>query len=154
MPGNSQRRGAVRRTSKPTAGSGGRIKRGLEGKGPTPKAADRPNHKAHKMAKAADRRGGATGGRTSTRKDKASSEMVVGRNAVLEAHPGFENLFPGRAAGEDSPLTRVRREGRETEVGAQPLPAGWEWDAGCWAGARTGPASAGRVGWCWTPTVR
>ncbi|MFD0481783.1 hypothetical protein ACFQ46_04175 [Kineococcus sp. GCM10028916] len=34
------------------------------------------------------------------------------------------------------------------------VPAGWEWDAVCWAGARTGPASAGRAGWCWTPTVR
>lgn len=54
------------------------------------------------------------------------SGYAVQMREVLEAHPEFENLFPGRAAGEDSPLTRVRREGRETEVGAQPLPAGWE----------------------------
>ena len=43
MAGNSQRRGAVRRTgSKKGAqvGSGGQRRRGLEGKGPTPKAAD------------------------------------------------------------------------------------------------------------------
>ena len=87
MAGNSQRRGAMRSSSKkgPQVGSGGQRRRGLEGKGPTPKAADRPNHKAHKMAKAADRRSGATGGRTSTRKNKASSEMVAGRNSVLEA---------------------------------------------------------------------
>jgi 23S rRNA (guanosine2251-2'-O)-methyltransferase len=87
MAGNSQRRGAMRSSSKkgPQVGSGGQRRRGLEGKGPTPKAADRPNHKAHKMAKAADRRTGATGGRTSTRKNKASSEMVAGRNSVLEA---------------------------------------------------------------------
>ncbi|HQD67963.1 MAG TPA: RNA methyltransferase, partial [Ornithinibacter sp.] len=87
MAGNSQRRGAMRSSSKkgPQVGSGGQRRRGLEGKGPTPKAADRPNHKAHKMAKAADRRAGATGGRTSTRKNKASSEMVAGRNSVLEA---------------------------------------------------------------------
>lgn len=87
MAGNSQRRGAIRSSSKkgPQVGSGGQRRRGLEGKGPTPKAADRPNHKAHKMAKAADRRSGATGGRTSTRKNKASSEMVAGRNSVLEA---------------------------------------------------------------------
>ena len=46
MPGNSQRKGAIRKSSKrPTAGSGGRVRRGLEGKGPTPKAADRPNHR-------------------------------------------------------------------------------------------------------------
>ena len=48
MAGNSQRRGAIRKSSKaPTAGSGGRVRRGLEGKGPTPKAKDRPNHKAY-----------------------------------------------------------------------------------------------------------
>ena len=50
MPGNSQRKGAIKKTGKgnPTAGSGGRVRRGLEGKGPTPKATDRPYHKAHK----------------------------------------------------------------------------------------------------------
>ena len=49
MAGNSQRRGSVRKSSKkPPAGSGGRVRRGLEGKGPTPKAKDRPNHKAYK----------------------------------------------------------------------------------------------------------
>ncbi|GAA4411027.1 23S rRNA (guanosine(2251)-2'-O)-methyltransferase RlmB [Fodinibacter luteus] len=88
MAGNSQRRGAVRTTKKkgPQVGSGGQRRRGLEGKGPTPKAADRPNHKAHKAVKAAARRGGGgQSGRTSTRRNKASSEMVAGRNAVLEA---------------------------------------------------------------------
>ena len=86
MAGNSQRRGAVRTGNKkgPQVGSGGQRRRGLEGKGPTPKAADRPNHKAHKSAKSAERRGGQAG-RTSTRKNKASSEMVAGRNSVLEA---------------------------------------------------------------------
>ncbi|MEO7422116.1 MAG: 23S rRNA (guanosine(2251)-2'-O)-methyltransferase RlmB [Ornithinibacter sp.] len=91
MAGNSQRRGAVRTGNKkgPQAGSGGQRRRGLEGKGPTPKAGDRPNHKAHKTASGADKRGDAGGrghaGRTSTRKNKASSEMVAGRNSVLEA---------------------------------------------------------------------
>ena len=56
MPGNSQRKGSVRKTAKkPTAGSGGRVRRGLEGKGPTPKAKDRPYHKAHKSAELAER---------------------------------------------------------------------------------------------------
>ncbi len=92
MAGNSQRRGAVRTGNKkgPQAGSGGQRRRGLEGKGPTPKASERPNHKAHKAAGAADKRDGGGGGRgqagrTSTRKTKASSEMVAGRNSVLEA---------------------------------------------------------------------
>ena len=50
MAGNSQRKGAIKKTGKgnPTAGSGGRVKRGLEGRGPTPKAKDRPNHKVYK----------------------------------------------------------------------------------------------------------
>ncbi len=44
MAGNSQRKGSIKKTGKgnPTAGSGGRVKRGLEGRGPTPKAKDRP----------------------------------------------------------------------------------------------------------------
>lgn len=80
MAGNSKRRGAVRKpgTKKgPTVGSGGQRSRGLEGKGPTPKASKRPGHpaqrKATAAAKAADRR-----------KAKPSAEVVAGRNPVLE----------------------------------------------------------------------
>ena len=81
MPGNSQRKGSIRKTSKkPTAGSGGRVKRGLEGKGPTPKAKDREYHKAH--GKDAARRS-STGSRP--RKKGTDSEWVAGRNAVVEA---------------------------------------------------------------------
>lgn len=54
------------------------------------------------------------------------SGYAVQMRAALEEHAEFENLFPGRAAGEESPLTAVRRAGRELEVGAQPLPPGWE----------------------------
>ncbi|MDY6055249.1 MAG: tRNA (guanosine(46)-N7)-methyltransferase TrmB [Micrococcus sp.] len=57
------------------------------------------------------------------------SGYAVQMREVMDAHPAFRNLHPGRATGEDSPLTRVRREGREAEVGAQPLPAGWDDDA-------------------------
>lgn len=86
MAGNSQRRGAVRRSgSKKGAqvGSGGQRRRGLEGKGPTPKASDRPNHKAYKMSKAADKR--ASGRPGPTHKKSGSTEVVAGRNSVLEA---------------------------------------------------------------------
>ena len=85
MAGNSQRRGAVRRSgSKKGAqvGSGGQRRRGLEGKGPTPKASDRPNHKAYKMARAADKR---ASGRPAPRRKSGSSEIVAGRNPVIEA---------------------------------------------------------------------
>lgn len=85
MPGNSQRRGAIRKTSKgnPTAGSGGRVKRGLEGRGPTPKAADRPYHKAHKDKSKAEK---AAAARPKRRGGKSTdSEWIAGRNSVVEA---------------------------------------------------------------------
>ena len=94
MPGNSRRRGATRTTSKkgPTVGSGGRRRKALEGRGPTPKAEDRVKHKAHKKARAeASRRqvpgrdGTVKGRRPPRRKAAASSEIVAGRNAVVEA---------------------------------------------------------------------
>ena len=88
MPGNSQRKGAVRKKPRgnPTAGSGGRIRRGLEGKGPTPKAVDRVKHPAHKRAKAAERAKERERSRRPARKDADSTvEWVYGRNPVVEA---------------------------------------------------------------------
>lgn len=93
MAGNSSRRGAIRKGDSKkgaTVGSGGQRRRGLEGRGPTPKATDRPNHKAHKLAKAAGRSSastakGAAGRSGSRRGGKASSEIVAGRNSVVEA---------------------------------------------------------------------
>ncbi|MET9701032.1 23S rRNA (guanosine(2251)-2'-O)-methyltransferase RlmB [Streptomyces sp. NPDC006529] len=86
MAGNSQRRN--RRTSNKkgaTVGSGGQRRKGLEGKGPTPPAAERKGHKKNRignaMAKAAAKR------RPAPRRGgvKGTSEMVVGRNPVFEA---------------------------------------------------------------------
>jgi 23S rRNA (guanosine2251-2'-O)-methyltransferase len=83
MPGNSQRKGAIRKSSKrPTAGSGGRVRRGLEGKGPTPKAADRPNHKAHKLKTRSEREAAR---RPKQRRPGHDDEWIAGRNAVVEA---------------------------------------------------------------------
>ena len=91
MAGNSSRRGAVRRKTKgnPTAGSGGRVRRGLEGKGPTPSAKERTGHPASRRTKgkaAAPVRGAGrpTGGRRGRDGDPAR-EWIVGRNAVVEA---------------------------------------------------------------------
>ncbi|HEX7738857.1 MAG TPA: 23S rRNA (guanosine(2251)-2'-O)-methyltransferase RlmB [Marmoricola sp.] len=84
MAGNSQRKGAIKRTGKgnPTAGSGGRVRRGLEGKGPTPKAADRPNHKAYKAKQRAEKSAAA---RPKRGPRKSDAEWVAGRNSVVEA---------------------------------------------------------------------
>ncbi|HTQ20020.1 23S rRNA (guanosine(2251)-2'-O)-methyltransferase RlmB [Mycobacterium sp.] len=78
MAGNSQRRGAVRKSGTkkgPAVGSGGQRRRALEGRGPTPPARLRPNHPAAKRAAAQPRR-------PARRVDE--SETVLGRNPVLE----------------------------------------------------------------------
>lgn len=103
MPGNSQRRGAVRKggsSSKgATVGSGGQRRRGLEGKGPTPKATDREWHPAAKRASSGKRTAGYAGGSGGgsgaggrgarsgrpAKGSKATSEIVAGRNSVVEA---------------------------------------------------------------------
>ncbi|HET6289991.1 MAG TPA: RNA methyltransferase substrate-binding domain-containing protein, partial [Amycolatopsis sp.] len=82
MAGNSRRQGAIRKpgTKKgQVVGSGGQRRKGLEGKGPTPKAEDRPGHKAYRMANARDRKDQA-------RQKKADKpELIAGRNPVVEA---------------------------------------------------------------------
>jgi 23S rRNA (guanosine2251-2'-O)-methyltransferase len=85
MPGNSERRGAIRKSGKgnPTAGSGGRVRRGLEGKGPTPKAKDRPYHKAYKGKQKSGT--AAAKGRKGRTPKGTDSEWVAGRNSVVEA---------------------------------------------------------------------
>jgi 23S rRNA (guanosine2251-2'-O)-methyltransferase len=83
MPGNSQRKGSIRKTAKkPTAGSGGRVKRGLEGKGPTPKAKDRPNHKAYKAAQKGQKNPQQS---RPKRRNTGDAEWIAGRNATVEA---------------------------------------------------------------------
>ena len=85
MPGNSQRKGAVRRKGKSnTAGSGGRVRRGLEGKGPTPKAEDRPYHKAYKAKQERQKQQAARPKRPSGAR-AGGPEWIAGRNPVLEA---------------------------------------------------------------------
>ena len=86
MPGNSQRKGAVRRKGRgKTAGSGGRVRRGLEGKGPTPKAEDRPYHAAYRAKKASPHPSATHSSAAQTGRPGSGPEWVVGRNAVLEA---------------------------------------------------------------------
>ncbi len=98
MPGNSQRRGAMRKPTTrkgPQVGSGGQRRKGLEGRGPTPKAVERTKHPAAKNAARTAKRDAASGaGRRSApgrpagrapKKARGSSEIVAGRNSVVEA---------------------------------------------------------------------
>ncbi|TCJ30304.1 23S rRNA (guanosine(2251)-2'-O)-methyltransferase RlmB [Nocardioides jejuensis] len=85
MAGNSQRKGAIKKSGKgnPTAGSGGRVRRGLEAKGPTPKASDREYHKQYKIKAAKEK---AEARRPGPRKRAAGdAEWIIGRNPVVEA---------------------------------------------------------------------
>lgn len=106
MAGNSARRGAVRKAAKNTAGSGGRGRSRLEGRGPTPKAEDRTYHPAHQRKKAAQRaaqpadrspgRPAGTGkGSPRGRAQRGPApEMIAGRNSVLEA---LQAAIPAKA---------------------------------------------------------
>lgn len=102
-PGNKPRAGAVRKTRKgPQVGSGGQGRQALEGRKPTPKAEDRPYHPAGKRKAAQERYEATVGGKKKAdsgsrqarpasgskgRQSKSGdeSEMVTGRNSVLEA---------------------------------------------------------------------
>lgn len=82
MAGNSRRQGAIRKSKKGAqVGSGGQPRRGLQGKGPTPKATERKGHPAARRAAAQTRRDGT---RSKARPAEAA-ELLVGRNPVAEA---------------------------------------------------------------------
>ncbi|MEO6511175.1 MAG: 23S rRNA (guanosine(2251)-2'-O)-methyltransferase RlmB [Nocardioides sp.] len=118
MPGNSARRGAIRKTSKkPTAGSGGRVKRGLEGRGPTPKAKDRPNHKVFKQNARADKEAAA---RPRRRNTGSEAEWIAGRNPVVEALRAgvpVKTLYVAEGAERDSRLREAFKLASEHHIG-------------------------------------
>lgn len=79
------RPGAIRKKSRGKAvGSGGKGRRALEGRGPTPKAEDRPYHPKAK-AKAARERLLAAQPKPRKHEKEREYEQVTGRNSVLEA---------------------------------------------------------------------
>jgi 23S rRNA (guanosine2251-2'-O)-methyltransferase len=70
----------------PQKGTGGHGRKKLEGRGPTPKASERPKHPAARRARTAGRSGGPAGGApTRQRRSVPSDGLVAGRNAVVEA---------------------------------------------------------------------
>ncbi|HZY76513.1 MAG TPA: 23S rRNA (guanosine(2251)-2'-O)-methyltransferase RlmB [Jatrophihabitantaceae bacterium] len=80
MAGNSQRKGAIRKSKKGAqVGSGGQAKRGLKGKGPTPPAEARKGHPAARRAASAARRD------QGRQRSADRAELLVGRNPVVEA---------------------------------------------------------------------
>ena len=136
MPGNSQRKGAVRKRGKGvgstgnTAGSGGRVKRGLEGKGPTPKAEDRPYHKAYRKRRPGESpisndtpRGRRTvPGEQRVRQTSAKApgaDWIIGRNPVLEALQAdlpVRRAYIMEGAERDSRITEILKLAAEKGV--------------------------------------
>ncbi len=93
------------KTSKKGAskGSGGQRRRGLAGKGATPKAEDRVYHSAHKRKIERERR-------SSGRHEREGVDLVVGRNPVVEclhAKVPAEALYVAQGTGHDDRLSEA-----------------------------------------------
>ncbi len=126
MAGNSQRRGAIRKpgTKKgPTVGSGGVRRRGLEGKGATPPAHERPHHPAAKRAAKAAKV--AKQQRSRGRKKTDDTEVVLGRNPVLEclrAGVPATALYVALGADADERLTESVRIAADSGISILEVP--------------------------------
>ncbi len=126
MPGNSSRRGAIKKTGRgnPTAGSGGRSRRALEGRGPTPKAKDREGHVTHKRATQSASRSSARPKRLAKGGD---SEWMAGRNSVVEAlraEMPITTVYVAEGAERDGRLREVFRVAAERGIAILELPRG------------------------------
>jgi 23S rRNA (guanosine2251-2'-O)-methyltransferase len=128
MAGNSSRRGAVKKTRKgnPTAGSGGRVRRGLEGKGPTPKAKDREGHVAYKRRKRAERAEQSRPKRKPTART-ADVDWIAGRNSVVEAlrtEMPVTTVYVAEGAERDGRLREAFRIAAERGIALMEVPRG------------------------------
>lgn len=127
MSGNPN---AKRPTSKkgPTRGSGGKRARGLQGKGPTPKAEDRTYHPAHarklKREEAQRRLAERAAQSKKVRKELQlgeSHELIVGRNPVFEAVKAGMNPVRVFMAGMSISDERVEHVVRAATASGTPL---------------------------------
>ncbi|MHA2789824.1 23S rRNA (guanosine(2251)-2'-O)-methyltransferase RlmB [Corynebacterium sp. S7] len=86
-----------------TKGSGGNRRRGLAGKGPTPKADERVYHAKYKAKQYRDRK-------DQGRHERDEPDLVVGRNPVIEclhAHVPAEQLIVAQGTGNDDRLSEA-----------------------------------------------
>ena len=116
----------------PHKGTGGHGRRQLEGKGPTPKAEDRPGHPAYRRKRAAAKRAAAKQPAPAARSSRqprphavASDEVVAGRNAVVEALraavPALA-LYVATGVTSDERIDEIRK--RAGDLGLSMLEAG------------------------------
>ena len=129
MAGNSNRRGAIRKSGTKkgqVVGSGGQRRRGLEARGATPRAEDRTYHPAHRKAKAAKRQEqGAQQRRRHAQKQADGPELVVGRNPVVEclrAGAPATALYVAVGAEADERLTEAVRVASDRGISILEVP--------------------------------
>ena len=104
-------------------GSGGQRRKGLEGRGPTPKAEDRVYHKAYKAKQAAASGQRSGGGRRPARETShgkgAGADWVVGRNPVLEAMQAglpIKTAYVAEGSERDDRLREIFRYAAEHSI--------------------------------------
>ena len=107
----------------PSKGTGGHGRRKLEGKGPTPKASDRPGHPAQRRARSAAKRAAEGSASRPSRPPRGPAlspeEVVVGRNAVAEAlRAGVPalTLFVASGLDRDERVTEIRALAENIEL--------------------------------------
>lgn len=133
MPGNSQRRGAIRKNPKKgsSVGSGGQARRALRGKGPTPPAEERTGHPASRRAARAGKAGGQSsrsaagqsgrgqtsgrgqaGGRSGRAGGRVPARAAAGRGAarVSSNRPAKHDNLPETVVGRN-PVVEALRAG-------------------------------------------
>ncbi|MGW3468033.1 23S rRNA (guanosine(2251)-2'-O)-methyltransferase RlmB [Saccharopolyspora sp. NPDC000995] len=125
MAGNDKRRGGMRKSNKKgmVVGSGGQRRRGLRGKGPTPKAEDRVSHPAKKRA---DTRSKTEQQRAKRRAQQdAQPELVAGRNPVVEcirAGVPATGLYVAQGIDIDDRVTEAVREAKSRGISVVDVP--------------------------------
>ena len=110
-------------TQRKKPGSGGNNKRRLSGKGPTPKAVDRPYHPAAKRKAAAasvpKRSKPSTRGERETREYEVQDDVIVGRNPVVEAlraGVAIKRVMVARGIDIDERVTEILELARESRI--------------------------------------
>ncbi|MDR1448128.1 MAG: 23S rRNA (guanosine(2251)-2'-O)-methyltransferase RlmB [Candidatus Ancillula sp.] len=99
-------------------GTGGKNKRKLQGKGPTPKAEDRVYHKAYKQKQRNLSRSVSKPKRANTRKNRVV-DIIYGKNAVLEglhAKLPFHQILLSNDAPLDDKLKEIVRRSQELDI--------------------------------------
>ena len=107
MAGKPGRPGAAKSKKGGKVGSGGNNKQRLEGRGPTPKAEDRKNHKAFKAKQAAERKAAALGIKIV---GKGAGNSSTARKFASELDPKIASARTGKAA----PRPAAGRSGSST----------------------------------------